>query len=140
MLAERDGDSCSFENTLYDHRKRSPEGDTLVTVNSFMNSDWGIQLRDTLSNSLTRYKNIAARADEALGKIDAAKLREIFDIPLFNEDETFKENGGATKPAQLDADLTNYQVVSDLSNLEVWLKLPPLKTEWRHVDLKSLFT
>jgi len=50
-----------------------------------------------------------------------------------------KENGGATKPSKQDADLTNYQVVSDLSNLEVWLKLPALNTEWRHVDLKPLF-
>ena len=59
--------------------------------------------------------------------------------PLFNEDGTFKENGGATKPTKQDADLTNYQVVSDLTNLELWVKLPALKTEWRHLDLKQLF-
>jgi len=139
MLADRSGDCCSFENTLYDNRKRRSEGDTLVTVNSFMNPDWGIQVRDTVSNSLTRFKNLTARSGEAHGKIDAGKLRDIYDIRLFNEDGTFKENGGVTKPSKQDADLTNFQMVSDLSNLEVWLKVPPRQTDWRHVDLKPLF-
>ena len=139
MLADRSGNSCSIETALYDTRKRSPEGNTFVTVNSFLNPDWGIHVRDTMSNSLTRYKNISARAKESLGKIDAAKMREIFDIPLFNEDGTFKKNGGAAKPSKQDADLTNFQVVSDLSNLELWIKLPVFKTEWLHIDLKELF-
>ena len=82
---------------------------------------------------------MTARADEAHGKIDAAKMREIFDIPLFNQDGTFKENGGATKPKNQDVDLTNYQVVADLKSLDVWLKLSALGTDWRHVDLKQLF-
>ncbi|MFZ0256222.1 MAG: hypothetical protein WAN46_11360, partial [Gammaproteobacteria bacterium] len=75
----------------------------LVTVNSHLNPDWGIQARDTMSYSLERFKNLTDRGNEALGKIDAAKLRDIFDLRLFNEDGTLKENGGASKPAQLDA-------------------------------------
>ena len=140
-LADPSGNILSFETTLYDSRKRLPDGDILTVVNTHMDPDWGIQVRDTISNSLTRYKNIMARADEAKGKIDAAKMREIFDIPLFNEDGTFKENGGATKPTKQDADLTNYTVVSDLNNLQIWVKLPPpsVKTDWRHIDLKPLF-
>ena len=62
---------------------------------------------------------------------------EIFDIPLFNKDGTFRENGGATKPTKIDADLTVHQIVTDLNQLQVWLKIPQ-KTDWRHVDLKAL--
>jgi hypothetical protein len=110
-----------------------------VTVNTHLNPDWGLQARETLSNSLRRFKNLTDRGNEAAGQIDAAKLREIFDLRLFNEDGTFKENGGATKPSLQDADLTNYTMVSDLSTLEVWLNIPPLKSGWRHVDLRPLF-
>ncbi len=61
-LADHSGNCCSFETTLYDNRRRNPQGDTLVTTNTFLNPDWGLYVRDTLSNSLTRYKNITARA------------------------------------------------------------------------------
>jgi hypothetical protein len=140
-LADPSGDISSFETTLYDSRRRLPEGDVIAVVNTHFIPDWGIQVRDTVSNSLTRYKNLMDRAEEANGKIDAAKMREIFDLPLFNEDGTFKKNGGATKPTNQDADLTNYTVVSDLNTLETWVKLPPpeVKTDWRYINLKTLF-
>jgi hypothetical protein len=90
---------------------------------------------------MTRYKNLKARVAEAQGQIDPAKMREIFDLPLFNPDGSFMENGGATKPRNQDSDITVYQIVADLSNLEVWLKIPPqqARTDWRHIDLKPLF-
>ncbi len=66
-------------------------------------------------------------------------MREIFDLRLFNEDGTLKENGGATKPTVQDVDVTVYQIVTNLNNLEVWLNIPPLNTGWHHVDLKPLF-
>ena len=33
---------------------------------------------------------------------------------IFNEDGTFAENGGCTKPAKQDAELTSHQVVTDV--------------------------
>jgi hypothetical protein len=55
------------------------------------------------------------------------------------EDGTFKEDGGATKPVLFDADITVHQIVTDLSAMKVWLKIPQ-KTSWREVDPKNLFT
>jgi hypothetical protein len=49
---------------------------------------------------------------------------------LFNDDGTFKENGGATKPKKFDADITVHQIVTDRSELKLWLKIPQ-KTDWR---------
>lgn len=138
-LADREGYLCSYETTLYDSRRRLPDGDTLTVVNSFLNPDWGLYLRDTISNSLTRFKNVEARASEAHGKLDAAKMREIFELTLFNEDGSFRENGGPTKPSKQDADLTNYTIAADLKNLQLWIRLPPTNGDWQHVDLKSLF-
>ena len=42
-------------------------------------------------------------------------------------------------PTKQDADLTNYTIVADLNNLQLWARLPPLNSDWRHVDLKALF-
>ncbi len=52
---------------------------------------------------------------------------------------TFRNDGGVTKPTKQDADVTDHQIVTSPSDLEVWIKIP-LQTEWRHVDLKKLFT
>lgn len=140
-LADSKGDISSIETTLYNSLQRLPEGDFISIVNTHLNPDWGLYARDTISNSFTRYKNLNARASEASGSIDAAKMREIFDLRLFNEDGTFMKNGGVTKPTNQDVDLTNYQVVSDLNTLEMWVKLPPQKvrTDWRYINLKALF-
>ncbi|MGI9517349.1 MAG: C45 family autoproteolytic acyltransferase/hydrolase [Pirellulaceae bacterium] len=130
----------SFENAPYDSRRRNPTdgGDTLAVVNTFLNPDWGMRQRDTVSNSLTRYRNLTDRAADAHGSIDAEKAMELFDLTLFNLDGTFRENGGPTKPTKQDADVTCHQIVTDLKQRQVWIKIP-LKTQWRHVDLSSLF-
>lgn len=139
-IADRSGNTFSYEtSSLSNNRRRNPEGPSLVVVNTFLNPDWGLHIRDTVSNSLTRYKNLTARIEDAFGQIDAAKTMEIFDTPLFNKDGTFMENGGATKPTKIDADLTVHQIVSDLNELQVWVKIPQ-KTDWRHVDLKALLS
>jgi len=129
----------SFECPTSDSRRRNADGDTMAIVNSYMNPDWGIHKRETVSNSLRRFDNLNARLAESHGRIDANKAMEIFDNHLFNDDGTFKENGGCTKPKKFDADITVHQIVTDLSELKVWLKIPQ-KTEWREVDLKTLFT
>ena len=87
---------------------------------------------DTASDSLTRYRNLRARATEAKGSIDAGRMVDIFDPRLFNPDGTLKEGGGATKPTNQDVDLTVQQIATKPSTREVWLKVP-LKTKWRHV-------
>ncbi|CAM4347714.1 C45 family autoproteolytic acyltransferase/hydolase [Vibrio agarivorans] len=141
MLADSTGRACSYENTLQENRRRSPEKDasSFVTVNTFLNPDWGLGIRDTMSNSLRRLENLTERHNEIAGRIDARKMRDIFDLPLFNEDGTFKEHGGATKPRNQDVDLTNYQVVTDLHDMNLWIKLPVLSQDWVSVDLKDLF-
>ena len=137
-IADGSPNGFSFECPSYDNRRRNSNGDILVVVNTYMIDDWGIQKRETLSNSLKRYDNLTKRLEEAHGKIDADKTMEIFDLPLFNKDGSFAKKGGATKPTKQDADLTDHQIVTSPSELKVWLKIP-LKTEWRYVDLKSLF-
>lgn len=98
-------------------------------------------IRETQSFSLKRFDNLNARHDDQCGHIDAEAMRNIFDLPLYNEDGSFKENGGVTKPTNQDVDLTNYQVVADLNELQMWVKLPALgsDTNWAHIDVKSLF-
>ncbi|MEM8644624.1 MAG: hypothetical protein AAGF09_07065 [Pseudomonadota bacterium] len=66
-------------------------------------------------------------------------MRQIFDLPLFNEDGSFRENGGATKPTKIDADLTNWQNVVDMKTLETWIKLPTI-SGWINVDMPKLFS
>ena len=75
------------------------------------------------------------------GKINDKTLRDIFDIRLFNEDGTFMENGGPTKPEVLDVDLTNYQTVCDLKNKKMWIKVPLQKyyVEWTGIDIDELW-
>ena len=137
-VADATGDCFSFETNLAENRRRDPDANVLAVVNTFLNPDWGYHARDTVSHSLERNENLRARAADHHGTIEADTMMDIFDIPLFNDDGTFKENGGPTKPTKQDADLTNHQIVTNPKTLDVWLKIP-LKTEWRHVDLKTLF-
>jgi hypothetical protein len=140
-VADPSGNCFSYETTLTECRRRRPEGTTFVSVNTFQNPDWGLYTRDTASNSLRRFQNLVDRSADVHGRIDAENTMGIMDIPLFNEDGTFKENGGATKPTIQDVDLTNYSMVTIPDSLDIWLKIPvpQLKTDWRHIDLKQLF-
>ena len=137
-VADSTPNGFSFECPTSDSRRRNADGDTMAIVNSYMNPDWGIHKRETVSNSLRRFDNLNDRLAESHGKIDANKAMEIFDNNLFNDDGTFKENGGCTKPKKFDADITVHQIVEDLSAMKVWLKIPQ-KTEWREVDMKKMF-
>ncbi|MDH4004933.1 MAG: C45 family autoproteolytic acyltransferase/hydrolase, partial [Gammaproteobacteria bacterium] len=138
-VADSTPNGFSYEAPTFDSRRHNADGDTMAIVNSYMNPDWAIHKRETMSNSLRRFDNLTDRLAEAHGKIDANKAMEIFDNNMFNDDGTFKKNGGATKPKKFDADITVHQIVTDLSELKVWLKIPQ-KTDWREVDLKKLFT
>lgn len=143
MVADQNGQACAYENTIQENRKRvSDKGaSSFATVNTFLNPDWGLGKRETLSFSLKRFDNLNARHDDQAGRINTQTMRDIFDLPLYEADGSFKENGGVTKPINQDVDLTNYQVVADLNDLQMWVKLPALGSEsdWAHVDVKSLF-
>jgi hypothetical protein len=128
-------------SSLAGNRVRLPENDSLAVVNTFLNPDWGIHKRETVSNSLRRFANMSARLAENKSEIDAERTRELMDLRLFNEDGTFAENGGSTKPTMQDADLTNYQMVTDLSRRQIWLKIPvpDYFVDWTHFDLEKLW-
>ncbi|WP_153916006.1 C45 family autoproteolytic acyltransferase/hydolase [Shewanella sp. TC10] len=143
MVADSQGSACSYENVIQENRKRVADtgASSFVTVNTFLNPDWGIGVRETQSFSLKRLANLQALHAEKAGQIDAAAMRDIFDLPLYNEDGSFKEHGGVTKPTNQDVDLTNYQVVSDLNKLQMSVKLPALGSDaqWINIDIKALF-
>lgn len=140
-LADESGAASMECSSLAGNRVRLPEEDSLAVVNTFLNPDWGIHKRETVSNSLRRYANMTARLAENKGKIDAEVTRQMMDLRLFNEDGSFAENGGSTKPTKQDADLTNYQMVTDLSRRQIWLKIPvpDYFADWTHFDLKALW-
>jgi len=125
-----------------DHRVRRSDGETLVVVNSFLNSDWGIHTRDTVSHSLERFGNMTDRLAVNRGNMNAQKIRDLMDIPLFNEDGTFRNNGGCTKPTKQDADQTTHQMVTDISQRKIWLKIPNPEyfNDWVEIDLKKLWS
>lgn len=123
------------------NRVRRPEGSSIAVVNTFLDPDWGMTARDTVSNSLRRHANMTARLAENDGKVDAKTVRSLMDLRLFNEDGSFANPGGATKPTKQDADLTNHQMVTDVKRRAIWLKIPGPEyfADWTPVDLKELW-
>ena len=145
ILSMADGKSAaSMECAVWDNRARLPDGDSLVVTNTFFNPDWGMHKRDTVSHSIERFNNMTARLADNQGKIDAAKTRDLMDMRLFNEDGTLRQgkSAGATKPTKQDADQTTYQMVTDVSRLKVWMKVPNPKylTDWELVDLTQFWS
>lgn len=128
-------------SSLGGNRLRPAVGETHVVVNSFLNESWGLGKRETVSNSLRRFSNMTDRLAEVAGTVDASKTRDLMDLRLFNEDGSFAENGGCTKPTKQDADLTTHQIVTDVKNRKVWLKVPvpDYFADWTEVDLKELW-
>lgn len=133
--------AASMECAGWDNRVRLPDGDSMVVVNTFLDPNWGIGKRDTVSHSLERYSNMTARLAENHGAIDSAKVRDLMDLTLYDSDGSFTKNGGATKPTKIDSDQTTHQMVTDVARRQVWLKVPNPKylTDWIHVDLTALW-
>ena len=140
-VADENGAGSMECSSLGGNRLRNPDGESLAVVNTFLGHDWGLGKRETVSNSLRRFANMQDRLADNKGKVDAKVTREIMDLRIFNPDGTFAEKGGATKPAKQDADLTNYQMVCDVKNRQVWLKIPvpDYFVDWTHFDLKMLW-
>ena len=141
-LADQNSGASMECSSLADNRVRQSDDDTMVVVNTFINPDWGIHKRDTVSHSLERFKNMTSRLAENNGTINAEKVCDLMDIRLFNEDGTFKKNGGCTKPTKQDADQTTHQMVTDVKQRKVWLKVPNPKylTDWVEIDLNKLWS
>ena len=129
-------------SSLGGNRLRKPEGESLVVVNSFLNPDWGLGQRETVSNSLRRLSNMTARLAENEGSVDAQVTRDLMDLTLFDADGNFLENGGCTKPTLQDADSTNYQTVFDVQRRQLWMKVPAPTAfaDWTHFDLNALWS
>ena len=140
-LADESSGASIECSSLGGNRLRLPEEDAMVIVNTFLNPDWGLEKRETVSNSLRRLDNMTARLDEHRGKIDAAATRELMDLPLFDADGKFLENGGCTKPTTIDADSTVYQTVCDVKRRQLWIKVPAPSAfaDWTHFDLATLW-
>ncbi|MDX8339040.1 C45 family peptidase [Draconibacterium sp. IB214405] len=140
-VADENGAGSMECSSLGGNRLRSPEGESMAVVNTFLGDNWGLGKRETVSNSLRRYANMTDRLAENKGKVDAQVVRDIMDLRIFNPDGSFAENGGATKPAKQDADLTNYQMVCDVKNRQVWLKIPvpDYFADWTKIDLNKLW-
>ena len=132
---------AAMECAGHDNRVRLPDGDSLANVNTFLLPDWGMRKRDTVSHSLERFDNMTARLAEHHGSIDASVVRDLMDMPLFDQDGKLDPQGGATKPTKIDADQTTHQMVTDVANRQVWLKVPNPEylTDWTPVDLLDLW-
>ena len=129
-------------SSLGGNRLRKPDGESLVVVNTFLNPDWGLGKRETVSNSLRRLANMTARLAENEGSVDAEVTRDLMDLTLFDADGNFLENGGCTKPTLQDADSTNYQTVFDVQRRQLWMKVPAPDyfADWTHFDLNALWS
>ncbi len=128
-------------SSLAGNRIRKAKKDSLVVANTFINDDWGLGKRETESNSLKRFSNMKERLHEQKGHVDASIIKDLMDLKLFNKDNSFKDNGGSTKPTLQDTDITNYQTVFDIDGQKVWLKIPVpgYYADWTELDLKELF-
>lgn len=135
-----ESNAASMEcSSLAGNRIQHPDGDSMVAVNTFLNPDWGIHVRNTLSHSLERLSNMEDRLAENKGNIDVKKTCELMDLPLFEEDGTLGK--GCTKPTKVDIDQTTHQIVTDVSRREFWLKIPNPEcfADWTRINLKKLW-
>ena len=140
-LADETSGASMECSSLGGNRVRLPQGDSMAVANTFFGPDWGLGQRETVSNSIRRFENMTARLADNAGQVDAEKVRNLMDLRLFNEDGSFAENGGCTKPTQQDADLTNHQVVTDVKGRRMWLKVPvpDYFVDWTEFDLNQLW-
>lgn len=140
--------AVSMECTsLGGNRLRDPGENSLVVVNSFLDADWGLGERETVSNSLRRFSNMTDRLAEHPGTVDAETVRHLMDLTLFDKDvllrdADFIEGGGCTKPTKQDADATNYQTVVDTRRQQSWIKIPSPDhfANWTHFDVPELWS
>ncbi|WP_044201111.1 C45 family peptidase [Flammeovirga sp. OC4] len=140
-IADSNSAASVEASSLAGNRVRTPKNDALTVVNTFLADDWGLGTRETVSNSLRRYSNMQDRLAETKGQVDAQMTKDLMDIRLFNEDDSFKENGGCTKPELQDADITVYQTVFDIHNQKVYLKVPVAEyfADWTEINLNELW-
>jgi hypothetical protein len=59
-------------SSMAGNRMRRPEGSSMAVANSFFGKDWGMGVRETVSNSLRRHANMTDRLAEQDGKVCVA--------------------------------------------------------------------
>ena len=109
-------------------REAAPDG-LLVATNHFADPSWILPEKETQSDewteSVTRYTNLVALAEENKGSIEADTIMQILDTGF--------EDGGATRP------WTVFQFVAEPAELNMWVKIPDYQ-DWVLVDVGELFT
>ncbi len=123
IIGVTDGKSArGYEWSVFGVKRSDEKENLMVITNHFTAKDWGLpETTDAKSfSSLTRRKNLLALAEKNKGKITAAVMRGILDLPL--------EKGGAA------SEITVYQMVVVPEELSMWLKIPG-RQEWICVDM-----
>lgn len=123
----------SYEAATYDVKSRSGEhAGVLIGVNHFVNPDWPpppTQYASAVLESMSRYSNLVARAEQYKGSIDASRMMAIFDT-------TFPD-GGPT-PSDTPSESNIYRFVTVPKSLKFWFKAPTY-SDWEEIDLSALF-
>ena len=123
----------SYEAATYDVKSRSGEhAGVLIGVNHFVNPDWSPppkQYETAVLESMSRYSNLVARAEQYKGSIDASRMMAIFDT-------TFPD-GGPT-PSDTPSESNIYRFVTVPRSLKLWFKAPTY-SGWEEIDLSALF-
>ena len=98
----------------------------MVMTNHFASPAWNRpEPADEKSwQSVTRRKNLQARAEEYKGKIDAVRMMKLMDLDI---------PSGGTK-----SELTRYQLTVQPQDRTIWLKIPE-QSDWTKLELKQLF-
>lgn len=127
-IASPDQAYC-YEAATYDVKSRSGEhAGVLIGVNHFVNTNWSpppAQYETAVLESMSRYSNLVAHAEQYKGSIDASRMMAIFDTTV--------PNGG---PTPTDSNIYRFVTVPQFSKF--WFKAPTY-SDWEEIDLSTLF-
>ena len=116
--------AVSYEWATFDIKTRDGKEGILIATNHFLHPLWNMFPPDPSKGTVERYNNLEALSKNHKRTFNAAKMMEIFDIPL---------NKGGVKKSN-----TIYQVVATPEDLRIWLQVPDF-LNWTEIDLKVLF-
>lgn len=110
--------ACSLEKTTTQYRERDGQAaGLLVATNHFLEPTWNLpatitaeQLASPLwQSTVARHEGLSNLCEKNKGKIDAATMKEIFDMPM--------DKGGPVQPNR-----TIYEFVTAPAQLKLWVK------------------
>ncbi len=123
----------TFEKTTCACKERGGQEDgLLVATNHFIEPTWDLKTPEGVSthesadvqDSIMRYNGLLSLGEQYRGKIDAAVMMQILDVPI--------SEGGPTRPT------TMYQFVAVPAELQLWVKACNYQ-DWVLVELGELF-